>query len=273
MKKAVLLIFLLLTASAIRAQVIVAPTILFMSSTSPFGTFMVMNKSLVPQEIGISFRFGFPESDSLGNTRMQYDDTLMAKEHSCQPWIRGFPQQFILNPDQEQIVRLLVVPPPGIPDGEYWTRIVTSSTPQAKTIDTVKTGITASITFVLQQVTTVVYKKGSCNTSVTMPEVTASPDSASMNLIAQVDRGGNSPFYGMMSAVVKDQADTAVWKDEQFIAVYKNNMFVKFSLPLRNLHSGTYTADLTMSSQRNDIPPEDLLKVPSVEKSIRFSVK
>ncbi len=273
MKKTLTVLLVLLSVTVVRAQVIVAPTILFMSDQSRFGTFIVMNRSNTPQEISISFRFGFPESDSTGNIRMQYDDSLMAKEHSCDPWLRGFPQKFIVNPGQQQVIRLLVSAPQSIPDGEYWTRLITSSTPQAKTIDTVRTGITANITFVLQQVTTVVYKKGYANTTVDIPEFRASRDSSSMNLVARIARGGNSPFFGKMSVAVKDAAGNTVFTSQEILAIYPNSMYVKFAVPLSNLRSGRYSAEVTLDSDRNDIPSEDLLKVPTQEKGLTFEVE
>lgn len=273
MKKKLSALLILLFVSIARAQVIVAPTILFMSDQSRYGTFIVMNRSNTPQEISVSFKFGFPESDQQGNIRMQYDDSLMASKHSCEPWLRGFPQKFIINPGQQQVVRLLVSAPSDIPDGEYWTRLITSSTPQAKAIDTVRTGITANITFVLQQVTTVIYKKGYVNTTVDIPEIRTLPDSSSMNLLVQVSRGGNSPFFGKMSAVVKDRAGNTVFSGQEVLAVYPTSMVIKFAMPLSKLPSGRYTAFLTLDSERNDIPGEDLLRVPSIDKTFTFSTE
>ncbi len=270
MKKTLSALLILLSFAAAKAQVIVAPTILFMSDQSRFGTFVVMNRSNTPQEVTISFKFGFPESDSLGNIRMQYNDSLMASEHSCEAWLHGFPQKFILNPGQQQVVRLLISPPPGISDGEYWTRLVTSSTPQAKTIDTVRTGITANITFVLQQVTTVIYKKGYVNTSVEIPAISTTQDSASLNILAHVSRGGNSPYFGRMTAVVKDRAGNTVYSSQETVAIYRTSEVIKFAVPLSELRSGSYTAELKLESERNDIPGSDLLKVPAVDKSVTF---
>ncbi len=273
MKKTLSALLVVLFFGVARAQVVVAPTILFMSDQSRFGTFVVMNRSNTPQEITISFRFGYPESDSLGNVKMQYDDSLMAREHSCRQWLRGFPQKFVVNPGQQQVVRLLVTPPANIADGEYWTRLITSSTPQARTIDTVRTGITANITFVLQQVTTVIYKKGYVNTSVEIPGMRVMPDSASMALLVNVSRGGNSPFFGKMTAEVKDRAGNSVYSGQEVLAIYPSTTVVKFAVPLSDLRSGKYSAEVKLESERTDIPGEDLLRVPTVEKSLSFEVK
>jgi P pilus assembly chaperone PapD len=273
MKKITIFAIILLVSSFTRAQVIVAPTILFMSDQSRFGTFIVMNRSNVPQEISISFRFGFPESDSLGNIRMQYNDSVMAYEHSCQSWVKGFPQKFIVNPGQQQVVRLLVAPAPNIQDGEYWTRLITSSTPQAKTIDTVKTGITANITFVLEQVTTIIYRKGNASTGIDLSKIDIKQDSASVNLMAYVRRAGNSPFFGKISAAVQDQAGNKLYSEEEVIAVYRDNMILKFSIPVSKFREGSYSADVKLTSERSDIPADELLKTPAVEKAVNFSVQ
>lgn len=258
--------------SSTRAQVVVAPTILFMGDQDRFGTFIVMNRSNVPQEISISFRFGFPDSDPAGNIFMQYNDSAMARAHSCQPWLKGFPQKFIINPGQQQVVRLLASPPSDLTDGEYWTRLVTSSTPQSTVIDTVRTGITANITFVLQQVTTVVYKRGHVVTNVTLPDVRVAPDSASMSIFATVRREGNAPFFGKISVTVKDRVGNSIFNQDELIAVYNDSMLIRFPVPLSSLPEGTYTIDVTLSSERTDISEDNLLKVPSLEKKTTFSV-
>ncbi len=273
MKKILGFFLIMVTASLAGAQVIVAPTILFMSNQSRFGTFIVMNRSDSPQEISISFRFGFPESDSLGNIRMQYDDSVMAGEHSCEAWLKGFPQKFILAPGQQQVVRLLVTPPANLSEGEYWTRLVTSSTPQAKVVDTLRTGITANITFVLQQVTTVIYRNGNANTSVNISGISVGHDSASVVLLVHVDRGGNSPFFGRISAAVVNDAGKSVYTSEEAVAVYRNEMVMRFDIPLSELHKGAYNADIKLDSDRNDIQADDLLKVPTVQKAVSFSVE
>lgn len=272
MKKTLSVFLILAAIGSAQAQVVVAPTILFLSNQSRFGTFLVMNRSDAPQEVSISFRFGFPESDSLGNLRMQYDDSAMAREHSCQRWLRGFPQSFILDPGRQQVVRLLVTAPEDIPDGEYWTRLITTSSPQARTVDTIRSGITANITFVLKQVTTVIYRKGFANTSVRIKRIDAVPDSTSTNLLTYISRGGNSPFFGEILADVRDSSGKSVYSGKDEIAVYESGFVVKFAVPASDLPKGMYTAEIRLRSQRSDIAGANLLTVPPLDKTFSFSV-
>jgi P pilus assembly chaperone PapD len=273
MKKIISAFLVMLSVTTVRGQVVVAPTVLFLSDQSPFGTFLVMNRSDTPQEITISFRFGFPQYDSLGGLSMQYNDSSMAREHSCQDWLRGFPQRFIINPGQEQVVRLLAAGPPNIPDGEYWTRLITSSTPQAKPVDSTGTGIRTNITFILQQVTTVIYKKGYANTTANIEQVQELPDSAAIGLLARVSHGGNSPFFGRISIDVKNGAGKTVYSDQEVLAIYQREAFIKFSVPRSGLSAGSYSAEIKLDSQRSDVPSEDLLAVPTVTKTVAFSIR
>ena len=59
---------------------------------------------------------------------------------------------------------MTVRPPDTLNSGTYWTRMVTSSVPTAPPVDTVSQGISAKIRFVLNQVTTVIYRIDSATT-------------------------------------------------------------------------------------------------------------
>ncbi len=272
MKRILYLFVILLSVPLVRAQVIVAPTILYMGDRDRFGTFVVMNRSRDPQEISVSFKFGYPTSDSLGNIFMQYNDSIAADKYSCNTWLRGFPKQFILNPGQQQVVRLVITPQQGLLDGVYWTRLVTRSTPQVKFIDTVKTGVTANITFVLEQVTTIIFEKGDVNTTIGISDCGTFTDSTHLNVLARLNRGGNAPFLGTVNLKILDAVGNMVYTDKLLIAAYFG-MRVKFAVPLSNLKAGDhYTAVLNVSSDRPDIPPENAIKISPVEQSIPFAL-
>jgi len=140
-------------------------------------------------------------------------------------------------------------------------------------VDTAGTGIRTNITFVLQQVTTVVYRKGYANTTADIQKIVVSRDSSAVHLLAELSRGGNSPFFGKISVVVKDSADTSVYSNEEILAVYQNRAFVRFSVPLSQLQTDSCTAEFQLESKRNDLPASDLLQIPTVDKRVSFSVR
>ncbi len=70
---------MLLGTGMLLAQVTVAPSMLFIDSKSGIGNLYITNNSASPQEVSISFAFGFPDADSVGNATMNYNDTVAPK--------------------------------------------------------------------------------------------------------------------------------------------------------------------------------------------------
>ena len=274
MKKiAFLLSAIMLFAIDASAQVVIAPPIVFISDQLPYGTFVVSNVSTVPQEVDLKFRFGYPNTDSVGTIFMDYNDsTGSARNYSCASWLSAFPTKFVLNPGQEQVVHMSVSSPESLNDGVYWSRLVTISQPQQKFVGQTKSGITANIIFVFRQITSVLYEKGKLNTGIRIEDFHTSQDSSSENLYANLKRSGDAPFLGTVSMQVSNQAGDVVYANKGLIAVYMS--FVKkFDIPLSKLPAGNYSATVTLSTNRSDIPPDQQLKMIPVSKSFDFTVK
>src|SRR5690349_20725577 len=83
---------------AVEAQVVIAPPVLTLVEPERFGTFTVENRSTVPQEVTIEFRFGYPMSDGVGNLQMVYDDSGSPGRSSMASWVRAFPRRALLRP-------------------------------------------------------------------------------------------------------------------------------------------------------------------------------
>jgi hypothetical protein len=122
-------------------------------------------------------------------------------------------------------------------------------------------------------VTTIIYKKGNAETKVDLPKVEIKQDSASLNILAYATKGGNSPFFGKITATIFDKAGNNLFSQDEVIAIYRDNMTLKFSAPIAKLPEGSYTAEIKLSSERTDISQDDLLKTASVEKTIPFAIQ
>lgn len=261
----------LMLATPAAAQVAVAPTILFIGSDTRFGTYLVSNQSGVPQEVTVDFRFGYPESDSLGNGYMVYGDTLAGAELAITEWVRAFPRRFVVGPGEQQTVRLTVRPPADIADGTYWTRIVTTSTPQTPQVDTVGEGVAAQIIFRLEQITTVLYRNGEVGTGVTLDEVRHWVEPAQVSFLATLSRTGNSPFFGSATLRVRDAAGTVVGEGIQAVAIYFDSR-IAFAVDRAALPAGEYSAEISVTPERSDIAPADQLPMEAVTQTVRFAV-
>jgi P pilus assembly chaperone PapD len=255
------------------AQVSVAPTALFLTEQARFGGLYVTNNSTTPQEVTVNFRFGYPAADSTGSVVMLYQDTLVADPHSIAQYVRAFPQRFILPPGETQVVRLTAQPGGTATDGLYWTRVVTTSTPQVQfAADTATAGIQTRVQFRLQQVTALFYRRGALNVRVGLRDLNASYDSTKVVVAANIDHAGNTPFFGTARIRVLDSSGKVVSDEKQAIAVYVPERR-RFAAALADVAPGNYVAELTLLAERSDLPQDELVKLEPVTARTEFSVK
>lgn len=257
--------------STIAAQVVVSPPVITLVEPERFGSFTVENRSSVAQEVTVEFRFGYPASDSAGNLRMEYDDSAAAARFSMAPWVRAFPRRVLLGPGQRQLIRLTARPPEGLADGVYWTRLVTSSVPESAPVDSTPDGIAPRITFRLQQITTLLYRRGAVGTSVGIGPVTFHADSMQPYLIVPLARTGVAPFLGTVTLRVENSRGARVHEATESTAVYFS-LVKRFALPPSLMAPGTYTAEVTLAAERPDASPEALFDMPPTSSRIRFIV-
>lgn len=262
-------VLLLSLAGGADAQVLVAPPVVTVSENEPFGTFLVRNQSQEPQEVTIDFRFGYPVTDSLGTLTMVYGDTLVAARRSATAWLRAFPRQFMLAPGQQQSVRIVGRPDATADDGTYWTRIVTTSTPQSAPADTSTAGVATQVIFRLEQITTLLLRKGETQTAVEFGDIRVLDDSASLGILVPLRLGGNSPFLGRIAATLR-AADGRVLADaHEFFAMYVD-MTKLFLFPRTELPAGEYSVDLVLTAERDDLDARSLLPIEPLRRTVRF---
>jgi len=257
MKKYIFII--LFVASTIYSQVIISPYIVYMDKKDRFGTFLVQNKSMEEYEINISFIFGYPTTDSLGNGTMKYIENPADSLPSIAKWVRAFPKNFVLVPEQKQIVRMTVRPQGYLEPGTYWTRMVTSSTPKSAPVDTLQGGISAKVRFVLNQVTTVVYRVDTATTALNLENMNVESDSANLQFFVDINREGNSAYFGnMITRLFNENGDT-VGVDKSFIQVYYD-MKKRIDFPIDSLAEGKYRVELEiLFNEKEDIPESRLV--------------
>lgn len=273
-KKTLPLLFLILFlfGKYVYAQITIAPIMLFLDEQNRFGTIIVLNGSSQSQEISIEFPFGYPTTNEQGNIRMVYDDQEAAERFGISEAIRGFPTNFTLQPGQRQVVRL-TVRPRNFQPGMYWSRIKTTSTPQAPPIgETSEDAITTQITYRFEQITTVFYKYGEVTTGLNIKRVTASRSGEFVQLIADVERTGNAPFLGSISLTVRNDEGEVIEEKRTSTSVYYDYRQV-FQIENDRLPPGTYTAQYQFVTERSDVPKSDLVQMEPISRSINFTVK
>ncbi len=244
-----------------------------MDEQNKFGSMIVQNESLEPYEISISFIFGYPISDSLGNRTMNYEQNPTDEMPSINNWVKAFPKKFILKPKERQTVRLMIRPPMGIAPGTYWTRIVTSSSPVESAVDSSTNGVSAKLKFVLNQVTTAIYRKSEAitNLSISDPKIILDTNNT-YQILYPLKREGNSPFFGFFNLKIYDEMDQIVIDERDYLSVYFD-LIRNYLLPNEIVKSGKYRAEMEIEfNEKEDIPESKLPPIPNIINKFEFSI-
>ncbi len=255
------------------AQVSIAPSTVFISDQTNIGTVYVSNRSDEPQEVSIEFAFGYPTSDENGNLIMTYDDQEAFERYAINNWVRAFPRSFVLGPRQQQTVRFQVRPQPQADDGVYWTRVKILANPQTPEIDlaTDEEGIATRITFRFEQIIAAFYKKGNTTTGVNVKQVEVRHDENRLMLLPHLQRTGNSPFIGSLTAKMYDTGGNLV-KERQTTTTAYFEEIRRIELDTEGLEPGNYRVELTFETRRGDISPTDLVQAPPVTEVVNVRI-
>jgi hypothetical protein len=265
----VFILSILISLNVVDAQVSVAPPVVFMSPDSRFGLLMLENRTFNTQEVSVEFKFGYPTSDSLGVVAMQYVDSTAERQYSITSWLKAFPKKFVLTPGQQQSVRLALTAPLSLPDGIYWTRIITTGAPQQKFIDTVQKGITTQLNYVFQQVTTAAFVKGKIVSQLAIQGRGAQRDSSGITILWYVNRTGNAPYFGTAVTKIYNQRGDIVDETKESLAIYFSMMKRSF-FSNTSFKAGSYSVEVSLLPERTDIPSDQLKLFGSF--SQRFNV-
>ncbi len=273
MKKIFITLVLFFVVVNLKAQVIISPYVVYTDEHNKFGKLIVQNESYDSYEISISFIFGYPISDSLGNRTMKYIKQPEDSLPSINAWVKAFPKKFVLHPKERQTVRLFVKPPGYLKNGTYWTRIVTSSSPIIKEQDSSGNGVSAKLRFVLNQVTTVIFRKGIANTGLNISNAKISRDSTgSYKLLYLLKREGNSPFFGNFNLKIFNSKGQPVKDESDYTSVYFN-MIRSYVLPQNIFKPGKYKAILeAVFNEKEDIPQSKMKNIPNVKNTFEFII-
>jgi len=254
------------------AQVTVAPSMLFIDSKSGIGNLYITNNSASPQEVSVSFVFGYPDADSAGNAKMNYNDTLNAEIYSLNPIVRAFPRSFLLDAKGTQTVRLQVRAKSTVKDASFFSRVKVTSAQKTPDIEKKTTeAVTTQINFKFDQIFPVFYRKGNVSTGVIVHDVSTASKDNKLTVITDVERTGNTPYIGSIKAELFSAANEKVALFEETASIYfriKNKM----ELDISKAAKGKHRLVLTFATNRSDISVEDLLQAPTVTKEVTVNL-
>jgi hypothetical protein len=265
----VVLTFVILTRTdLVFAQISIAPTTIFIDQNG-IGSVFITNPSDTPQEINVSFLFGYPGNDELGNLTMMYTDSIRAKQFGIDERVRAFPRTFILAPQRQQTVRLQVRPDRSLAAGTYFTRVKITSNAQTTDVEeTVQEGVSTRVNFKFDQVIAAFQKVGTVTTGLEFENVQLVQSDSILRVTPTFKTTGNSPFIGSVTATLKNAQNQTLAEQGQTVALYfYGKRAIELKLP-EDIAPGDYSVTLVYETKRGDIPSSDLVQSPAISKTI-----
>jgi hypothetical protein len=254
----------LMAAGAATAHAVtVSPTALYIDSRTRTATLTLYNPGSLPAEVSIDFAFGYPQSDAEGNVSVLLTREPAADEPSAMGWMRAFPRRLVLQPGQRQVVRVLVEPPPDLPDGEYWARVLVSSRGGQPPIESTQGDVQLQLNVQTTLVMAANFRKGVVGTGVKVARAAAVRTGGEVSLEVDLQRTGNAAFLGRLRADVLDGRGNVVATTWDDIAVYRT-MLRRLAIPIPEDTAGPLEVRLTIDTERQDLPPGGALPASTV---------
>lgn len=265
-KKVTIFLFLLVFGVTCNtySQVSISPTSLFFDSQNRFSSLTVSNSGQQAQEISISTEFGY--STSKDGDLVIVKDSVLAQQKSIADWIKIFPQNFTLQPQQRQTVRFVAQPPNNLNTGGYWSRIKITSNPLSPPIESAEDGqVGAQINLVVNQVISAHYRTSNAETGIEVTSVnfTQEDNTNTGQIAVSMEQTASAPFVGSIQLSVKNADGESIYQTSTTNSVY-TTITRTFNIDLSNIEPGEYTITGTVRSERRDINQSDLLQIQPV---------
>jgi P pilus assembly chaperone PapD len=260
--------------SGLAQGVLIAPTAVFIDGRVRTGSILLVNPNDDPAEIEISTLFGYPVTDSVGDmkllTREQPDS---AGEPSATPWVKVYPRRLTLAPKAQQTLRLLATPPPAVPDGEYWTRLVIVARggvlPVA--VETPTSGVSVGLTMEVRTMIPLFYRKGTPQTGLALSRLRATRVADSLVVRARLERQGTAAALGTARGELLDGSGKVRASFTAPVAAY-HTVEPRFTASIGDLRPGTYRLRFEVAPGRKDLPAESVLPFRAVRDSITVTL-
>jgi hypothetical protein len=271
--RSLILAALLAFSPAIARAVTVSPNALFIDSRTRSGVLTLYNPGTTAEEIEITFAFGYPRSDLAGAISVALADSAPSGEPSVLGFVRAFPRRLRLEPGQRQTVRILMQPPAGLAEGEYWGRVLVHSRGGRPPVEQQQGGIHMQIDLETVIVGAVNYRNGAVKTGVAIDSARAAIVAAgdSVRVVADLRRLGNAAYLGHLTLELVGADGRVIGSVDEDLAVYRTLRKVEsIAIPPRTSLVGA-SVRYRLTTERPDIDPESRLAADAVTGSIALA--
>jgi hypothetical protein len=287
MKKIIWIMSIYTVSNWCKAQVSIAPTGILLDQHGQ-GTVYIGNTGNQFQEVRIQFLFGYPGQDSLGEIQMVYGDSVREKSHGLGNSIKAYPSAFTLQPQSQQMVRIILKERHFREEGLYFSRIKISSqaaVAEAGNIDTAIVG--TKVAFRFEQFLPVFFPVGQPEPVLQVIPQSLQSDYRHGALRFDYQCTNNSPDLGLLRyrlisgsgnspittdpETMPDQDNSSAWKELEIALYFKGNRRCLLAWP-DTLGSGKHCLELEFHRGRSDFPALGSGKVPDYRGRVHFEL-
>ena len=267
----ILVVLALGSAAPLAAQgVLIAPHAVYIDHARRSGTVTLYNPTPDPAEITISTAFGYPVTDSLGHFALRTVDRPDSTLPSAAAWVQAFPRRLTIAPLERQTVRLLATPPAGLPDGEYWARLIVSARggklPLRSAAETA--AVRVQLNLVVNTNIGLAYRKGPVATGVALSQLRARRVGDSVEVWSRLERRETAAYVGTVRVALVDSTGKVRSTLNAPIAVYFV-MAPRYALSVARLAPGPYWVRYELVTEREDLDPAVVLQAAAVRDSVQ----
>jgi hypothetical protein len=268
----VLLVLVLAAIASEAVAIVVAPTAVYLTDENPSAAISLYNPSTVAEEVEVAAIFGYPTTDEAGNVMLHLDEEGVDPRSSAS-WIQILPRRLVVPPGQRRVVRLLGRPPVGAGDGEYWTRLVLTSRGQRLPVSgaTDSSQVQVGMDLEVRTLIALTFRKGDVTTGVEVEEFAPQVVGDSILIRPRLVRQGDAAFIGLMELTLTDTTGMVVREWTEQVAVYRA-YHRRYRYDIGDVAPGRYLMSLRLSTERDDVPVEDRLPAPVVERAVELVV-
>jgi hypothetical protein len=252
--------------------VLVAPHAVYIDHARRTSSLTLYNPNAEPAEVTIATTVGYPTTDSLGHFTLRTDQPDSTRP-SAAGWIQAYPRRLLIAPLERQTVRLLATPPAGLPDGEYWARLIITARggtlPVSGLGDT--TAVRVQLNLVVNTNIGIAYRKGPMGTGLALSRLRTQVVGDSLQVWSHLERQGNAAYVGTVRAALVDSAGHIRRTLTAPIAVYVT-MDPCYTFSTEGLAPGRYRLRYALVTERDDLDPSVVLHAPPVRDSLDLHV-
>ena len=257
----IIVLFIVVPTLSATASVLVSPTVVFVDEASRTGRLTLHNPTDKAQEVSIRFAFGLPTTDSLGKITVAFQDSAVTDPRSALEWVKAFPRKVIVGANESQTVRVMVNPPPDLPDGEYWARVMVRSQDANQDLPSAEDGqIATHLTMVTEMAIMLKYRTGELFSSLELSGSKTQLLDSTVEVWLDLTNLGNVSYMGVLQLWLRDSRGQEMDHFQTNLAVYRTqNRRFELRVPAGEFQP-PYQVDVNISSEdRTDIDDRDLI--------------